>query len=140
MTLTQDEIDLVEYRKHVMLAEQKAQEDFDKTVITLSGGALGVSFAFIGNVIRDKPLVNEEFLFYAWWSWAASVSFVLVSYFLSIRSLRTALRQAYAGSIHTQRPGRTYAIATDVCNIVGGVLFFVGILLIAIFVRHNLGK
>jgi len=140
MTETQSDGELTDYRKHVMLAEQQAQEDFDKTVITLSGGALGVSFAFIGNVIRDKPLINGSFLFYAWWSWAASVSVVLVSYFLSIRSLRTALRQAYDGSLYSRRPGGTFAIATDVCNVIGGILFFVGVLLMAVFVRSNLGK
>jgi hypothetical protein len=131
--------ELSEYRKHVLVAEQKAQEDFDKTVITLSGGALGVSFAFIGNIVRDKPLVEPVFLFYAWWSWALSVGFVLISYFLSIRALRIALRQAYAGSIYLQRPGKWYAIATDICNVLGGILFFVGIILISGFVRRNLG-
>jgi hypothetical protein len=98
-----------------------------------------VSFAFIGNVVRDKPLVDAAFLFYAWWSWALSVGFVLISYFLSIRALRTALRQAYAGSIYLQRPGRGYAIATAVCNVLGGILFFIGVILISAFVRRNLG-
>ncbi|WP_417913843.1 hypothetical protein [Candidatus Electronema sp. JM] len=33
---------LAEYRKWIVAAEQKSQEDFDKTVLSLSGGALGV--------------------------------------------------------------------------------------------------
>lgn len=133
------DIELAEYRKHLLLGEQKAQEDFDKTVLTLSGGALGVSFAFIGNVVRDKPLIDAALLFYAWWSWTLSVGFVLISYFLSIRALRIALRQAYAGSIYVQRPGKGFAIATDVCNVLGGILFFVGVVLISAFVQRNLG-
>jgi hypothetical protein len=137
--MAETDVELTEYRKLIVLAEQKAQEDFDKTVITLSGGALGVSFAFIDNIVGDRPLINAAFLLYSWWSWALSVGFVLTSYFLSIRALRVALRQAYAGSIYVQRPGRGYAIATDICNGLGGALFFVGVVLISVFVRRNLG-
>jgi len=132
------DVELAEYRKHLLLSEQKTQEDFDKTVLTLSGGALGVSFAFISNVVRGKPIVDAPLLFYAWWSWTLSVGFVLISYFLSIRALRTALRQAYAGSIYLQRPGRGFAIATDICNVLGGFLFFTGVVLLSAFVRRNL--
>lgn len=31
---------MAEYRKSLVAAEQKSQEDFDKTVLSLSGGAL----------------------------------------------------------------------------------------------------
>ncbi len=33
---------LAEYRKWIFAAEQKSQEDFDKTVLSLSGGAVGI--------------------------------------------------------------------------------------------------
>lgn len=35
---------LQDYRKLLLTAEQQAQANFDKTVLSLSGGALGVSF------------------------------------------------------------------------------------------------
>jgi hypothetical protein len=130
--------ELEEYRKHLLEAGQKAQEDFDKTVIALSSGALGVSFAFIGNVIRHKPIIAPHFLFYAWWSWAASLGVVLVSYYLSVRALREALRQAYDGSIYFKRPGGFISRLISVANAVGGLLFFLGLYLLAEFIRRNL--
>src|SRR2546421_8179300 len=94
--------ELEDYRKHLLISEQKAQEDFDKAVMTLSGGGLGISFAFIGNVIKDKQMIDGPLLFYAWWSWGFSLAFVLISYYLSVIALRRALRQAYSGSIYDQ--------------------------------------
>ena len=44
---------LQEYRAHLVSAAQKAQEDFDKTLLALSGGALGVSFAFVKDIVGD---------------------------------------------------------------------------------------
>lgn len=131
--------EFAEYRKHLLVAEQKAQEDFDKTVITLAGGALGISFAFIGNVIRDKPIIDSPLLFYAWWSWAGSLAAVLISYYLSVVALRTALRQAYQGTVYVQQPGGFAARLVNVANAVGAILFFAGLFLIAGFIRRNLG-
>ena len=75
---------LADYRKWLVAAEQKSQEDFDKTVLTLSGGALGVSFVFLKDVIGPQPIVMSCFLMVAWAAWAFSTFSVLTSYFLSL--------------------------------------------------------
>ena len=45
---------LQEYRATLLVAEQKAPGQFDKTVLTLSGGALGVSFALSSFFRREQ--------------------------------------------------------------------------------------
>ena len=60
---------LKEYRNWLIAAEQKAQEDFDKTVLSLSGGALGISFAFVKDIVGDQPLIKTKFLLTAWIAW-----------------------------------------------------------------------
>src|SRR5690242_8681658 len=84
---------LDEYRKHCVTAEQKAQEDFDKWVLTLSGGGLGTSFAFIKDLIGTGPLAHPLLLFSAWSAWAVSIVATLASFFFSQLALRTAIRQ-----------------------------------------------
>jgi hypothetical protein len=42
-----------EYRAQLVAVQRKSEEAFDKTVVTLSGGALGVSFAFVTNFFPD---------------------------------------------------------------------------------------
>ena len=57
---------LKEYIQHLVLAGQKAQEDCDKTVLTLSGKPLGISFAFIKDYLGEKPIKDQSFLMSAW--------------------------------------------------------------------------
>jgi hypothetical protein len=130
---------LEEYRKHLVLAEQKAQEDYDKTILSLSGGALGISFAFIDKMIGTGPVIQPGLLFLAWVSWGTSVIVVLASFFFSQLALRQAIRQVDTEQIYIKRPGGFYSITIDICNGVGGFLFFAGVILIIIFVHKNLG-
>jgi hypothetical protein len=136
---------LQEYRSHLITSEQKAQEDFDKTVVSLSGGALGVSFAFLKDIIGDHPITNKGLLFSSWICWGLSITLVLFSYFTSHLALRKSIRQfddavknATIEKIYTQRPGGKFSLITAILNALGGLLFFVGVLLIATFVWHNL--
>ena len=129
--------ELEEYRKHIAEAGQKAQEEFDKTIIALSGGGLGISFSFVGNFIKDKPAHSIPFLYYSWIGWSFSLLFVLCSYFCSIHALRRTLEQSYTGSVYNQRPGGWWAVATEVLNIVGALLFVVGLFLTVIFINDN---
>lgn len=122
-----------------MLAEQKAQEDYDKTILSLSGGALGISFAFIDKVIGTGAVIQPRLLFCAWLSWGSSVIFVLTSYFFSQLALRRAIKQVDMHQIYIKRPGGFFSIAIDICNVMGGLLFFAGVILIVIFVQKNLG-
>jgi hypothetical protein len=132
-----DELD--DYRKHLVLAEQKAQEDFDKTVMSLSGGALGISFAFIDKIVGTNPMISPSLLFYAWWSWGASVAIVLLSYLFSIRAIRRAIKQTDTGAIYIRRPGGKAALLTEISNLLGASLFFLGLFLIGLFIKRNLG-
>jgi hypothetical protein len=130
--------DLSAYRQHLVLAEQKAQEDYDKTVLSLAGGALGVSFAFIDKFIPDDRVVWPAMLVTAWAFWALSVGFVLVSYFLSRAALRKAIRQTDSGEIRSVSPGGAWSRAVLACNASAGGAFLLGVIVIAVFVYRNM--
>jgi hypothetical protein len=128
---------LLAYRQHLVAAEQKAQEDFDKTVLSLSGGALGVSFVFLKDVIGANPIGAPGFLLAASVTWGSSTLAVLASYYMSQMALRDAIRKVDFGVIYGQRPGGRYATATAVLNATGAVLFLAGVLCITVFAAHN---
>jgi hypothetical protein len=128
---------LVDYRKHLVAAEQKSQEDFDKTVLSLSGGALGVSFIFLKDVIGEKLILQPECLFASWVSWGMSTFSILLSYYFSQMALRHAIGQVDKGSIHNEKPGGHYACLTKNLNLAGVVLFFVGVCSITYFAYSN---
>lgn len=120
-------------------------EDYDKTVISLSGGALGISFAFIKDIIGDHPIVMKEILVFGWCYWGLSITLVLMSYFLNHLALRETITQfdnavenSEISKIYSQRAGGFYSIITGTLNALGGLLFLVGVILITIFVWYNL--
>ncbi|MEN9911687.1 MAG: hypothetical protein RI956_131 [Pseudomonadota bacterium] len=107
---------LADYRKLLVAAEQKSQEDFDKTVLSLSGGALGIFFVFIKEVIGPQPIVSQIFLVAAWLSWAFSTLSVLTSYYLSHLALRRAISQVDDDMIYKQPTGGVFASLTSNIN------------------------
>jgi hypothetical protein len=131
---------LREYRSHLVTAYQKAIEDYDKAVMSLSGGALGVSFAFVKDFIGTGHVVNKFLLFSAWMCWGISVASVISSFFVSHLSLKRAIKQVDAGKAYEQTPGGRYARITAILNASGGSLFLIGVILIASFVWKNLGE
>lgn len=129
---------LSDYRKTLVAAEQKAQEDFDKTVLSLSGGGLGVSFVFLKDIIGVERVVSPGWLFGAWSAWGLSTLLVLASFHFSHRALRRACEQVDAGTIYGGRVGGRWASATEALNASGAILFVLGVISITVFSGLNL--
>lgn len=125
-----------EYRQGLLALEQKAQEQYDRTVVYLSAGALGVSFAFVQNFIDEAGAGSSFYLMAAWILWAVSVSASLASLYTSTRALRRTVEALDAGK---ERPDRTWHdSATGLLNPASGIFFFVGVIMMAVFVFQNL--
>lgn len=127
-----------EYRQMLVAAEQKCQDDFDKTVLSLSGGALGVSFIFVKDIVGPGAINHSAWLLAAWVAWALSSLAVLASFFMSHLALRGAIAQCDNGTIYSQKPGGVFSSATRHLNAGGALLFFIGICFMAAFVYTNL--
>lgn len=124
------------YRDWLVQAEQKAQEDFDKTVLALSGGGIGVSLTYIKDVLHDT-LKSPWLITVAWFSWALSILCVLASFYCSHLALRYCIKQVDEKTVYIETPGGRYAKLTASLNAVGGVLFVVGMAFVIAFVAWN---
>ncbi|MBK8902969.1 MAG: hypothetical protein IPM53_17395 [Anaerolineaceae bacterium] len=129
---------LKEYRTFLINADQKAQEDFDKTILTLSGGALGISIAFVKDVIGGNPIEYAWALAWAWISWSVSLTCILTSFYLSQQALRKSIRQVDSGEIYQETPGGRFSKFTSYANGLGIIFFILGVLLIVLFAYRNL--
>ena len=129
---------LEEYRNHLQDIYQKAQEDYDKTVLTLSSGALGISFAFVKDIIGPGPISCSGLLYWSWVCWGVSVACVLFSHLTSSYSIRKSIEQVDKGEAYTQRIGGWYDKVTSVLNHLSGFLFLAGLVLIILFVSKNM--
>lgn len=128
----------VEYRSLLVKTEQASQSEFDKGVLALSGGALGLSFAFTKDIVGTAHLVHSVYLLLAWAAWTASSTSVLMSFFTSQRACRKAIRQLDAAGKVPPRPGGWADFGTEVLNITGLILFVVGLIMMVLFLSHNL--
>lgn len=129
--------DLDKYREQLASFEQRAQAIFDRTVIALSGGALGVSFALIDKFRAGAPPRSLGFLMAAWAAWTLSLTAVLLSHYFGTLAVRKALGQASSGTLYTERVGGRFDVAVVWLNGVGALLFVVGVAPMGVFVWLN---
>ena len=127
-----------EHRKYLVTCDQKSQEDFDRTVLSLSGGALGISFVFLKDVIGPNPIQSPLLLFAAWSAWGTSTFCVLTSYYLSHLAIRKTISQIDKDTLHKEKPGGHFRDATAFLNAAGAVFFLLGVCTITLFASANL--
>lgn len=138
-----------EYRQFLVAALERSQTEYDKAVISLSSGALGISFAFIKDFIKDQPQ-STEYLYAAWIMWALSICIVLISYYSSSLSSDTLIRkidetiskvEIYSNDTTPDKPKRWTSIKiriTKILNLLSGVFFILGIASLIFFINKNL--
>jgi hypothetical protein len=127
-----------EYRKTLLDYARESQNSYDKTLITLSGGALGISFAFIERIIGDDPMVAPCLLAVAWISWTISLTFVLFSFYTSHWALSRAIKQVDKNEPVSATPGGFPDWLTSLLNALSGLLFVAGVGAMIWFVMQNL--
>jgi len=123
------------YRGLLQELSVKSQEQYDKTVITLSTGALGLSFVFIKDVVDVKVASNINFLTGAWICFALSVLSVLLSFLAS----KYALDRAIVAEDNNEEIGIDRADSiTTILNWLSAAFFIVGLVFMIVFVKLNL--
>jgi len=127
------------YRAQLDAAYLKMVEEYDKAIMTLSGGGLGITFVFIKDFIGTNAVQRKQVLFWTWVCWGLSITFVILSFITSQKAVRRAIEQVNTGEIYSQAPGGRFAALTSVFNHLGALLFFAGLSLFVYFVYHNLG-
>lgn len=129
----------IAHRQFLVAAEQKAQEDYDKTVIALSGGALAVSFAFVKDILGEGAIQQTESLVAAWLLWALSLTAVLTSFYLSRWALRRSIEScdAWERGEDCDSPGGRFVVPLRIMNAASALLFIAGVIAMTTFVAVN---
>jgi hypothetical protein len=130
--------EMSDYRKSLQALEQQMQSQYDKAVMALSGGALGLSFSFLKEVVGKKGIVSGGYLLAAWACWGASVTCTLASFYTSVLAMRHAVKQVDDDSIYTALEAGRFDLLTKALNVTAGLLFIVGVVALLLFVHRNL--
>ena len=131
--------DLKRYRDQVVEADQKSVEAFDKTVLTLSAGGLGLSLTFVSDIVGCENVVFTTGLEAAWGLWIASLAMTLTSFYFSHLALRKTIRQIDDGEIQRENPGGKWTPITNVLNATSGIAFLCGLVFIVVFISKHIG-
>jgi hypothetical protein len=130
--------EMSKYRDALMVAGQEASTAYDKAIMALSGGALGLSISFVKDILGSTGAVSLCRLETSWSCLTASLALILISMLSSQLALRKAIDQVDTESVHGERPGGGFSVVTAWLNGLSAVAFVVGIAFLAWFAIANL--
>ena len=127
------------YRSELIVADKQSQDSYDRSIITLSGGALGLSLVFIKDIVGEDLILLSWAAILAWMLWAGSIALIVVSFFTSSHALRKAIDQLDSGNIE-DNVGGVWSTATATCNTLAGVFLVLGFFSFIFFASANIGE
>jgi hypothetical protein len=125
----------VKYGETLLQSMQESQDQYDKSIISLSSGALGISFAFIDKLIDMGHAHGKLLLLAAWIFWAAAICSTLVSFYFSQRAMELAYNKWQAKEYGFKNP---WDWLTRLLNVISGFAFLLGVVALICFVYMNL--
>lgn len=133
-----------ETRKDLLVRQLSNAEKYDHAILTLSTAVLGISLAFIKDIVPLKEALNINILSVSWWLLGISIVTTLLSFVSSQLGINRQLM--YAEKYYLEHQDKYLAKTnwpariTDYLNYLSGLLFVVSIMLTVIFVSSNLLK
>ena len=76
----QKQKDIQDYRSALLEGDKASVQEYDKAVMALSGGAIGISFTFLKTIGDFNTLERPCLLLLAWGLWGFSIVSVLTSH------------------------------------------------------------
>ena len=128
---------MMEYRSTLQRLAEESQSDYDKAVMTLSGGALGISFGYLKDVAGPPPYLHSLLLNLAWTAWTFSVVACLFSLAFSSLALNKEIAKLDEDWSQPTEGTTIWDRVTGILNWSGGSLFAVGAFLMIFFVALN---
>jgi hypothetical protein len=122
------------YRDWLVKTHHVASQDFDKAVMTLAGGALGISLAFIHDVAPHPH--HKTWLAVSWGLLALSLLMILVSFLTSQSALLSAISRHEKAVANPHR--QVFAWVTVALNWLSAASFIAGVACLVRFALYNL--
>jgi hypothetical protein len=116
-------------------ADHTASRDFDKAIMTLAAGGLGVSIAFVHQV-APHPL-HVAWLGWAWVLFALSLMLILISFLTSQHALRREMK-VVSGERADSHPGGWLGPTTMGLNWLSALALVTGVVSLVVFAQYNL--
>ena len=135
----------IDERKSLVEGEAKSADQFDKTLVTLAGGALGVSLVFLEKIAPQPKPSSLIFLYLSWGGFVVSLLLILASFLTSQYAYRRQRRILEVKFFNENEDTRNFWLrGTQWLNWSAIVVFIFGACMLVAFsvtnVLHKLGK
>ena len=131
-----------EYRGRLESSLQSAYDQFDKAILTLSSGALGVSIAFIKDVVPLARASWKPLLVCSWVGFALAILSTVVSFLVSqkafVRQISDAEDYFIGDETDALQRKNRHAMWVQRLNVTSVVLFMLAVGLTIIFISANI--
>ena len=114
-------------------------EQFDKNVLFIASGALGISFGFIEKIVPKIAEAKDKcYLIDSWYCFAGVIFLSLVAHFISIMANRWAIINDNMEGVKYSKVSKQWNVVIRAFNFVMIAGLFVGIILLISFVNQNI--
>lgn len=133
-----------EHRKQAWEDIQSSTDSFDRSLLTLSSAALGVSLAFVKDVVPVSQVVWLPLLCFSWIALAIAISATVISFRFSISAQNQHLDYVYKyyieGMQEYKEKRSRYCSAISACTAVALTFFLAGLVGTVIFASINIQR
>ncbi len=135
-----------DFKEKVLDDIKSGTENFDKNLLTFSSGALGLSLAFIKDIVPLGEAHLIPCLFVSWIAFALCILVTMASFQVSIQALQCSLPFAEKYYFKNQRNAfdehlkTRWCRAVDWCTWTASGLFVIGLVCTIVFVCVNVGE
>jgi hypothetical protein len=127
------------YIKEKYQALKYGNEQFDKNVLFIASGALGISFGFIEKLVPDLAVTTHKcYLIDSWYCFAGVIFLSLVAHFISVMANRWAIINDNLEADKYNKISCRWNYTVRSFNILMILGLFLGILLLIAFVNQNI--
>lgn len=131
-----------DYTKELYERERGNSASLDRAILALSTGSLGVSVAFISNLVKLSEAKSIIMLQGAWCLFGAAIVSTILSFLVSHYGLKTQFRYAekyyLEGIIEYCNKRSSWDRATNILNLLSATVFIAGLILFIIFILTNI--
>lgn len=127
------------YRATLVALQEKMHDAYDKTVLTLSGGAFGVSVIITKDLIGVNHTIHLWLLVFAWAFWILSMVSVLFSYSESAKKM-AAMIDLVDGSNVEEKTSKLLNGSIELLNKCSGLFFICGLVTFTAFIALNINQ
>jgi hypothetical protein len=130
------------FKAEIEKRQVSSSENFDKSILTYSSWALGISITFIKDFIPITVAKNPCYLYWSWYLFAAAIAITTISFLVSYKGLELSQKHGEKYFLEEDdaylNRDNIFNIIVKKSNVLCAVIFLLALLFTIVFVASNL--